>query len=286
MTEKKAVKQIKSSDLVQAVKKEVQKEEKKASKAVKKTAVTKAEEKKAEGKEVSSMPKIDDSGMLVPVDTYLKAGLHIGTKFRTKYMKDFIYKVRDDGLTVLNVQAIDERIRTATEFVSKYAPEDIVVVGKRENCWRPIKLFVKITGATAYAGRYHPGILTNPNLEDFREAKLVIVTDPWPDKDALRDAVKVGAVTVALCDTNNDSNYVDLVVACNNKGRKSLGLFFWILAREYMKNRNPEAPEITYTVEDFIGDESQRAPKKRRQQRSFKGRPQSKGFSRGGRGRR
>ena len=88
--------------------------------------------------------EVSDSNMLVPLDTYLKAGLHIGTKFRTKYMENFIYKVRADGLTVLNVQAIDERLRIAAEFISKFAPEDIVVVGKRENGWRAIKIFAKI----------------------------------------------------------------------------------------------------------------------------------------------
>ncbi|MDP3916688.1 MAG: 30S ribosomal protein S2 [Nanoarchaeota archaeon] len=208
----------------------------------------------------------DDSNLMVPLDSYLKAGLHIGTKFRTKYMDKFIYKVRSDGLTVLNVQAIDERIRCVAEFISRYDPDDVVVVGKRENGWRAIKLFAKMTGIKAYAGRYHPGILTNPYLEDFREAKLVIVADPWPDKDALKDAVKVGAVTVALCDTNNDSTYVDLVLPCNNKGRKSLGLIFWILAREYTKNKGIQV-EKEYSLDDFMGEseEAQESikPKKR-----------------------
>lgn len=196
----------------------------------------------------------DDSKLMVPLDNYLKAGLHIGTKFRTKYMEKFIYKVRSDGLTVLNVQAIDERIRVAAEFISRFNPEDIVVVGKRENGWRAIKLFSKVTGIKAYAGRYHPGILTNLSLEDFEEAKLVIVTDPWPDKDALKDAAKVGAVTVALCDTNNDSTYVDLMLPCNNKGRKSLGLMFWILAREYLKKHHPEIAVMPYSLDDFMGE--------------------------------
>ncbi len=214
-------------------------------------------EEKAEVKEISKEEKKatqDDSNLMVPLDNYLKAGLHIGTKFRTKFMENFIYKVRTDGLTVLDVQEIDKRIRTVSEFITNYEPEDIVVVGKRENGWRAIKLFEKVTGTKAYAGRYHPGILTNPGLEDFKEAKLIIVADPWPDKDALKDAAKVGAVTVALCDTNNDSTYVDLVLPCNNKGRKSLGLIFYILAREYLKAKHPEASEMSYSLDDFMGE--------------------------------
>ena len=194
---------------------------------------------------------------MVPLDTYLKAGLHIGTKFRTKYMDSFIYKVRPDGLTVLNIQAINDRMETAVKFISKYDAKDIVVIGKRENAWRAMKIFSKLTGVKIYAGRYNPGILTNPQLEDFREAKLVIAADPWPDKDAIKDAVKVGAVTVALCDTNNESNYVDLVVPCNNKGKKSLGLFFYILTREYLMSHGliKDEKEMEYSLDQFMSEE-------------------------------
>ena len=262
VTKKTSEKVVAAEKPIEEVKEAVTKE---ATKKVVKTVkeVVAKEEVKVEVKETSKKPN-DDSNLMVPLDNYLKAGLHIGTKFRTKFMNKFIYKVRTDGLTVLNVQAIDERIKVVSEFISRYAPEDIVVVGKRENGWRAIKLFAKVTGIKAYAGRYNPGILTNPNLEDFHEAKLIIVADPWPDKDALRDAAKVGATTIALCDSNNDSTYVDLVLPCNNKGRKSLGLVFWILAREYMKARSPELPETTYTLDDFMGENEVRPQYKKK----------------------
>ena len=174
---------------------------------------------------------------LVPQDSYLKAGIHIGTKFRTKYMGQFIYKTRPDGLSVLNLQKIDERIKLAANFLSKYRPEDIIVVGKRENSWKAIKAFNKCTGIRIFAGRYLPGILTNPVLDTYIEARLVIVTDPWPDRNVINDAMIRGIPIIALCDTNNQANNIDLVVPCNNKGKKSLGLLFWILAREYLKSR-------------------------------------------------
>jgi small subunit ribosomal protein S2 len=99
--------------------------------------------------------------------------------------------------------------------------------------------------------------MTNPQLEDFLEVKVIVVTDPWPDKDAVRDAVNVGAAVVALCDTNNESNYIDLVVPCNNKGKKSLGLFFYILAREYLKNRGTikDESEMKIPLEEFLKEE-------------------------------
>ena len=61
----------------------------------------------------------EEEAFLVPSDTYFKAGIHIGTKFRTKYMAPFIYKTRTDGLSVLNVQQIDKRIRLVGRYGSR-----------------------------------------------------------------------------------------------------------------------------------------------------------------------
>ncbi len=190
---------------------------------------------------------------LIAQDLYLKAGIHIGTKFKTKYMEPFIYKTRSDGLSVLNLQKIDERIRMATKFISQYAPEDIIIASRRENGWKAVNMLSKVTGIRSFAGRYPPGILTNPQLETFTEAKVVLVTDSWPDRNVVTDAIKTGMPVVALCDTNNTANNIDLVVPINNKGKKSLGIFFWILAREYLINRGmiKSEEEFKYTIEDF-----------------------------------
>ncbi|PLW79515.1 30S ribosomal protein S2 [Candidatus Woesearchaeota archaeon] len=191
--------------------------------------------------------------MLVPTEEYLKAGIHIGTKFKTKYMEKFIYKVRPDGLSVLNISKIDERIQNLITLLSSYAPEEILVVSRRENGWRSVKIFEKLIGAKVFAGRYPPGILTNANLKNFIEAKILLVIDAWPDRNAVQDAIKVGIPVIALSDTNNQSNNIDLVVPCNNKGKKSIGLLFWIVTKEYMKNRGmiKSDSEFKYTIDDF-----------------------------------
>jgi len=190
---------------------------------------------------------------LVPVDEYLKVGLHIGTKFRTKAMSNFIYKVRPDGLSVLNVQKLNERLELASKFLSNYSPEDILVVCRRENGWKPVELFSKMTGIKSFIGRYPPGILTNTKLDNFMETKLVLVTDPFPDKNLVDDAARIGLPVIALCDTNNEINGVDFVVPCNNKGKKSLGLVFWILTREYLKSKGvlKNNEDFKLTVDDF-----------------------------------
>lgn len=190
---------------------------------------------------------------LVPVDEYLKVGLHIGTKFRTKAMSPFVYKIRPDGLSVLNVQKVNERLDIAANFLSKYNPEDILVVCRRENGWKPVEMFMKTTGIKGFIGRYPPGILTNTQLVSFIETKLVLVADPFPDKNLVDDASKIGIPVIALCDTNNEIEGVDLVVPCNNKGKKSLGLVFWILAREYLLRRKiiNNISEFTVKVDEF-----------------------------------
>lgn len=195
----------------------------------------------------------EKESFLVATDEYLKAGIHIGTKFRTKYMEPFIYKTRPDGLSVLNLQKIDERLRIAASFMSQFASEEILVVSRRENGWKPVKSFEKVTGTKAITGRYPPGILTNPNLKEYMEIKLMIATDAWPDRNAINDALKIGIPIIALCDTNNQANNIDLVVPCNNKGKKSLGLIYWILAREYLRSRDiiKKDSDFKEKLEDF-----------------------------------
>ncbi|MBD3249759.1 30S ribosomal protein S2 [Candidatus Woesearchaeota archaeon] len=190
---------------------------------------------------------------LVPQEQYLKSGIHIGTKFRTRYMNKFIYKTRPDGLSVLNLQEIDERLRLAANLLAQYDPERVLIVSRRENGWKAVKKFGELTGVKFFAGRYPPGILTNPNLKNFMEVDIVLVADSWPDRNAVDDALKVGIPVIALCDTNNQSNKIDLVVPCNNKGKKSLGLLFYILAREYMKNKDliKKDEDFKATLEDF-----------------------------------
>ncbi len=194
------------------------------------------------------MSEETSTNLLVPNEEYLKAGIHIGTKFKTKYMENFIYKTRNDGLSVLNITSIDERIRLAANMLNNYRPEDIIVVSRRENGWKAVKMFGKVTGSRIFAGRYPPGILTNPSLKSFTEAKIMLVTDSWPDRNAVEDALKIGIPVIGLCDTNNQANNLDLVVPCNNKGKKSLGLFFFILTKLYCEKRGME---FKSTLEDF-----------------------------------
>lgn len=200
---------------------------------------------------------VDQKEMLVPHETYLKSGIHIGTKFRTKAMEKFIYKTRPDGLSVLNLQKIDERLKIAGRFLSDYEPEDILIICRRENGWEAVKNFHKATGIDIFAKRYPPGILTNIELETFIEKKIIMIVDEWADRNAIKDALRMGIAVIALCDTNNQANNIDLIIPCNNKGHKSLGIVFYILAKEFLLNKGKikDEKEMPLKITDFVKEE-------------------------------
>ena len=194
---------------------------------------------------------VEKEKLLIPLETYLQAGVHIGTKYKTKHMAPFVYKINPDGLAVLDIQRVDKRLKQAGKFLAQYAPKDIVVVGRRENAWRPVKAFAKITGVHEFAGRYKAGVITNPLLDDYIEPKVMVVADPWLDRNAIHDAMLRGIPVLALTDTNNTLNKIDFAVPCNNKGDKALGVIFWVLANQYLKERGEIKKDLDVPIEKF-----------------------------------
>jgi small subunit ribosomal protein S2 len=194
-----------------------------------------------------------ESRLLIPEDVYLTSGVHIGTQQKSADMKEFIFKVRSDGLYVLDVKKTDERIRVASKLLAKYDPSKILVVSARQYGQKPAKIFAKTLGATVIAGRFIPGSLTNPILPKFIEPEILLVTDPAADEQALREALNVGIPIVGICDANNETRFVDLVVPSNNKGRRALATVYWLLTREIQKARGQIASDEDFkmSVEDF-----------------------------------
>lgn len=187
---------------------------------------------------------------LVSVEEYLESGIQIGTKFRTKSMEKFIHKVNPkNGIAIFDIQKVDQTLQNGANFLAKYKPEDILIVCRRENGWKAAKKFAKTIGAKFYVGRYPAGVITNPKLKTFIEPGLMFVADPRGDKNAVKDAYLMKIPILALCDTNNTLRNVDVAIACNNKGAKSLGLVYWILATEYLK---VTGQKVKLKLEDFI----------------------------------
>lgn len=195
---------------------------------------------------------IQPGELLIPEDTYLTSGVHIGTQQKSASMRRFVFKVRFDGLHVLDVRETDRRIRLSAKFLSRYPADRILVVSQRQYGQKPVRVFAKTLGAVSFSERFVPGCLTNPNLEEYFEPKVLVVTDPATDQQALSEAVSIGIPVVGLCDVNNETRDVDLVIPANNKGRVALATVYWLLAREVLKARAGGA-EIEYplTIEDF-----------------------------------
>ncbi|MCD6092575.1 MAG: 30S ribosomal protein S2 [Candidatus Aenigmarchaeota archaeon] len=187
---------------------------------------------------------------LIPKEKYLEHGVHIGTSSNTKDMKRFTYKTLANGLTVLNLGILDERIRIVANFLSRY--KNILVVGRKIK--KPIETFANAIGANVVSGRFMPGSLTNPSFKNFFEPDVIFLSDPFIDRQALKEAKKTRIPIIALCNTFNSTSFIDFVIPCNNKGKKSLGLIFYLLAREVLKARGSikKDEDFKLTIEDFI----------------------------------
>ncbi|MCX8167120.1 MAG: 30S ribosomal protein S2 [Candidatus Micrarchaeota archaeon] len=177
---------------------------------------------------------ISQQEYLVPQQKYLEAGIHIGTKIKFVNKNWFVYKEREDGLYVLDIKKIDERLKILVKVLSRYKPEEIVITASRHYSSIAAKTFSRLTGIRVLTGRYLPGTISNLQSANRVEPKLMFICDPKGERQAVLEAGKHGIFTVGLVDTDNTMEYLDLVVPCNNKGKKSLSLIFWILAREYM----------------------------------------------------
>jgi small subunit ribosomal protein S2 len=189
--------------------------------------------------------------LLISRQQYLVSGIHIGLKLRTEDMREFIYKVRPDGLSVLNLGKIDERIRIAAKFLARY--NNIIVAGKKTPVRGGIEKFAEVIKAKAITTRFLPGMLTNPLLKKYVEADVILIIDPMTDYQALKEAVKARVPVVAICNTFNETRDIDLVIPGNNKGKKALATLLWLLAREILKERGEikSDKEFEYKVEDF-----------------------------------
>ena len=191
--------------------------------------------------------------LLLPRDTLLSAGIHIGTRMKTLDMEPFIYRVRPDGLFVLDVKKTDDRIRVTGKFLSRYEPARVAIAATRLYAHEPVKMFCKLTGATPLIGRFIPGQLSNPQYSSRIDPEVILVCDPRADAQAVKEASKVGIPIVALCSTDNEFAGVDLVIPTNNKGRRALAVVFWLLARQVLRERGELGPDKDppVTIEDF-----------------------------------
>lgn len=203
--------------------------------------------------DVETEKKKEDQTILTSLEDYIKTASYLGTKVITPSMRKYVYRRRLDGLAILNTLLVDKKLAEGIDFIKQFKPDEWTLVCKREAGWRSAKMFSELVGVRIFTKKYPAGVLTNTILDNFIETKMLMICDPWLDKNALADARNIGLPVVGVCDTNNHTADIDVVIIGNNKSNKSLGLFFWLLAREYMKVHkiNKSLPSL----EDFVGEE-------------------------------
>ncbi|MDY6776957.1 MAG: 30S ribosomal protein S2 [Candidatus Nanohaloarchaea archaeon] len=195
--------------------------------------------------------------MLTDKENYLEAGVNIGSRQHVQDMERFVFQVKKNNLAIIDLDETDERIGNAANLLSNYDPEDILVVSRKEIGHRPVVKFAEATGAKRIFDRFMPGTLTNPNSDDFMEPEIVVVTDPAEDDTAVMETVDANIPVVAIADTANSLEYIDYAIPGNNKAKGSVALIYYLLAREYLKERGEieDDSDFGYDMDDFEAEE-------------------------------
>jgi small subunit ribosomal protein S2 len=202
----------------------------------------------------------DDAGseekMVVPMlseKALLATGIRIGTQVRTKSMEQFTTRPRPDGLHLLDYSKTLHRIDVAGKFISFVGPQNVVVYTSRDYGKVPVEKFCEVTKAIPVIGRFMPGTLTNPLFPGHLDVDLIVVADPASDTQAIVEAANMGTPVIAICDTDNITDDIDLVIPGNNRGRRSLATIFWLLTRSVLTHSSLITGDqlLKYSIDDF-----------------------------------
>lgn len=198
--------------------------------------------------ETSFVPEQDNLEKMI-----LSTGIRVGTPVKTKYMTPFIIRANPEGLYILDISKTLSRIDIVAKFISRADISKVAVTSAREYGKTPVEKFCDLTHAQYILGRFMPGTFTNPALPKYMEPQIVIVTDPQADQQAVLEATRAGVPVVAVCNSDNVTSKVDLVVPANNRGRKALATVYWLLAREVLKKQGviKTDGEMKIPIEDF-----------------------------------
>ena len=197
---------------------------------------------------MSEQPEIIDIKKKV-----ISTGIRVGTQVKTKFMKQFIEKASPEGLYMLNIDMTLEKIKTCAKFINRVGAENIIACSGRQYAGIPIEKFCEMTGAKQLLGRFMPGTLTNPSLPYYVEPKLILISDPEVDVQALIEATNAGIPIIGIANTDNVTSKLDVIIPANNRGRKSLATIYWLLVRQILieKGELKENESMKYEIDDF-----------------------------------
>ena len=186
-------------------------------------------------------------------DKIIASGIRVGTQVKTKFMKSFITTASPEGLYMLDIDMTLEKINTSAKFINRVGAENVIVCSGRQYAGIPIEKFCEMTGAKQLLGRFMPGTLTNPSLPYYIEPKIVLISDPEVDEQALIEATNAGIPVIGIANTDNITSKLDIIIPANNRGRKALATIYWLLVRQILieKGELKENESMKYEIDDF-----------------------------------
>ena len=183
----------------------------------------------------------------------LATGIRVGTQVKTKFMKSFINTASPEGLYMLDLDITLERIKTAARFINRLGTDKLIVCTGRRYAETPVEKFCEMLGSKKLMGRFMPGTLTNPSLPYYIEPKLVLISDPQVDEQAITEATNAGIPVIGIANTDNITSKLDVIIPANNRGRKALATVYWLLVRQILIERGElkENEPMKYEIDDF-----------------------------------
>jgi len=181
------------------------------------------------------------------VTKFLAANTHLGSNNMNFQMEQYVYKRRNDGICIMHLGKTYQKLLLAARAIAAIEnPADVFVISSRPMGQRAVLKFARHVGATPIAGRFTPGAFTNQIQAAFREPRLLVVTDPIQDHQPVREASYVNIPVIALANSDSPLKYVDIAIPCNNKSAHSVGLMWWMLAREVLSLRGTISRNIPW----------------------------------------
>ncbi len=183
----------------------------------------------------------------------LATGIRVGTQVKTKFMKSFITAASPEGLYMLDLDITLEKIKTAAKFINRVGTDNLIVCTGRRYAETPIEKFCEMLDSKKLLGRFMPGTLTNPSLPYYIEPKLVLISDPQVDEQAITEATNAGIPVIGIANTDNITSKLDVIIPANNRGRKALATVYWLLVRQILIERGElkENESMKYEIDDF-----------------------------------